>query len=65
MWLDEFRYKWGLRKYLKTYAITRVSHDLVEDFTRKEGEPDIRRAMEKEQIILSKSTRLRPSKQNS
>jgi hypothetical protein len=51
VWLDEFRYKWGLRKYLKTYAVTRVSHDSVEDFIRKEGEPDIRRAMEKEQTI--------------
>ena len=45
------RYRWALRKYLKDYALTRESHASVKDFSRAEGEPDMRRAMEKKQTI--------------
>jgi hypothetical protein len=50
MW-EELRYRWALRKYLKDYALTRESHASVKDFSRAEGEPDMRRAMEKEQTV--------------
>jgi hypothetical protein len=50
MW-EELRYRLALRKYLKDYALTRESHASVKDFTHADGEPDIRRAMAKEQRI--------------
>jgi hypothetical protein len=50
MW-EELRYRWAIRRYLKGYAITRESHAAVEDFSRAESEPDIKRAMGKEQRI--------------
>jgi hypothetical protein len=50
MW-NELRYRWALRKYLMTYAATKISHASVTDFSRVEGEPDIQRAMEKEQTL--------------
>jgi hypothetical protein len=49
--LEEFRYRRALRKYLQDYADTLKSHGSVTDFSRAEGEPDIERAMAKEQNI--------------
>ena len=49
MW-DEFCYRWRLRKYLKGYTLTKRVHSLPIP-PRQEGEPDIRRAQQKEQII--------------
>jgi hypothetical protein len=50
MW-EELRYRWAIRRYLRGYAITRESHAAVKDFSRAEGEPDIKRAMGKEHRI--------------
>lgn len=50
MWA-ELKYRWGLRKFLRDYALTRETHASVTDFGRAEGEPDIKRAMEKEQML--------------
>jgi hypothetical protein len=50
MW-DELRYRWALRKYLGNYAETSKAHEAVTDFSRDEGEPDVRRAMAKEQSL--------------
>jgi hypothetical protein len=50
MW-EELRYRWALRKYLNGYTLTREAHASVKDFSRAEGEPDIKHAMEKEQTI--------------
>ena len=41
----------ALRKYLRGYAETLKSHESVTDFSRAEGEPNIERAMDKEQNI--------------
>lgn len=48
---DELRYRWQLRKYLKDYFHTVGVHESVTDFRQVEGEPDIRRAMDKEKLI--------------
>jgi hypothetical protein len=50
MW-NELRYRWALRKYLKAYAVTKLTCAAVTDFTRAEGEPDIQRAQQKEQDL--------------
>jgi hypothetical protein len=48
---EELKYRLALRKYLRGYAETLKSHESVKDFGREEGEPDIERAMAKEQNI--------------
>ena len=50
MW-DELRYRWRLRKYLKNHTLTKRVHAETKDYTRQEGEPDIRRTQEKERTI--------------
>jgi hypothetical protein len=50
MW-EELQHRRAMRKYLKGYALTRETHASVKDFSREEGEPDIQRAMQKEQTI--------------
>jgi hypothetical protein len=50
MW-DELRYRWRLRQYLKTRAVTNKVHAATVDSPREEGEPDIKRAQEKERIL--------------
>lgn len=47
---DEIRYRWRLRRYLKNYVLTKRVHS-VPIPEENEGEPDIRRAQEKEQRI--------------
>jgi hypothetical protein len=46
---EELRCRRALRKYLRGYADTLKSHESIADFSRAEGEPDIERAMSKEQ----------------
>jgi hypothetical protein len=48
---EELKYRRALRKYLRGYADTIKSHESVKDFGRAGGEPDIERAMAKEQTI--------------
>jgi hypothetical protein len=49
--LDELRYRWRLRKYLRAYTLTKKVHASTVDYERQEGEPDIKRAQEKERTL--------------
>lgn len=48
--LEELRYRWMLRKYLKDYILTKRVHALPVP-EKSQGEPDIRHAQQKEQTI--------------
>jgi hypothetical protein len=50
MW-DELRYRWKLRKYLTAFTLTKRVHASTTDFTRREGEPDLRRGQQKEIVL--------------
>jgi hypothetical protein len=49
--VESIEYRLALRRYLRGYADTLKSHESVKDFSREEGEPNIERAMAKEQNI--------------
>jgi hypothetical protein len=52
MW-SELRYRWALRKHLKDYLLTRRTYAATppEHYELADGEPDIKRAQEKELTI--------------
>jgi hypothetical protein len=50
MW-DELRYRWELRKYLKAYTLTKKVHSATKNYERVEGEADVKRGQQKEQVI--------------
>jgi hypothetical protein len=51
MMFEEIKYRLTLRKYLRGFTQTLKSHESVKDCSREDGEPDIQRAMAKEQNI--------------
>jgi hypothetical protein len=48
---ETIKYRLALRRHLRDYAETLKSHESVKDYSREDGEPDIERAMAKEQNI--------------
>jgi hypothetical protein len=48
---EALKYRLALRRYLRGYTDTLKSHESMKDPGRAEGEPDIERAMAKEQNI--------------
>lgn len=48
---EDLKYRLALRKYLRGYADTVKSHESVKDFHRDVGDPDVERAMAKEQNL--------------